>query len=153
MNSVECAYLAGVIDGEGCLSIVKHNNKTSRGWRYEPCLSVSNTDKRLLDWIKNETKVGNVYPKEYKNRKNKLCWVWQTYKIEDITDVLDSTIEYLLVKFQVALLLGEFCLAQSLRLSKWKRQRDKKGRFIKHELPYFTRQHEIYQELRKLNHE
>ena len=152
MNQVECAYLAGIIDGEGCFTIVKHKNNTSRGWRYEPCLSVSNTDERLLRWIQKATHIGSIYSKEYKNRRNKLCWVWQVYKIDDIADVINFTIEYLLVKFQVALLLGEFCLAQFLRLSKWQRQRDEKGRFIKHELPYFGRQHEIYRELKELNH-
>ena len=49
----EIIYLAGIIDGEGGLIISKHTSNNNRGYNYQVRLEVSNTDKRLLDWIFN----------------------------------------------------------------------------------------------------
>lgn len=50
------AYLAGIIDGEGCFFIGKLPKKEGDGYvteHYRGVLKIDNTDARLLDWIDN----------------------------------------------------------------------------------------------------
>ena len=154
INVADCAYLAGLLDGEGNFSLVKHINKTTRGWNYQPTLGVSNTDVRLLEWCKTTTGCGGYWNKDYKNRNknHKKPYAWHVYDMEDICEMVSAVIPHLKSKFQQALLLSEFCLIRLFQRDKWKRQRDDRGRFIKGKLPYNKRQHEIFRELRELNH-
>jgi len=52
-NPIKLAYLAGIIDGEGCLHIgqanTNHKSKITRHHRC--CLKVDNTDEILIDWL------------------------------------------------------------------------------------------------------
>lgn len=148
------SYLAGIIDGEGNFSVVKHVNDTSRGWNYQPCLGVSNTDKNLVEWCEWFTGCGGCWSKDYKKRKkkHKLPWVWQVYDMSDIIKIVDAVVPFLIVKEQQALLLMEFCTIRLAKLKYWNRKRDRKGRFIRDALAYSSREHEIYNLLKELNH-
>lgn len=44
--STNLSYLAGIVDGEGCISLEKRENNN-----YRIVISVANTDGRLIDWI------------------------------------------------------------------------------------------------------
>jgi hypothetical protein len=47
------AYLAGIIDGEGCIYIGSHSSNKESGARYfVTSVQVANTDERLIDWLK-----------------------------------------------------------------------------------------------------
>jgi len=48
MTKTELAYVAGIIDGEGTIAL-NRKYKTSK-WRW-PRISISNTDKRLIDYL------------------------------------------------------------------------------------------------------
>ncbi|WP_112181803.1 LAGLIDADG family homing endonuclease [Paraliobacillus zengyii] len=48
MNNCEAAYLAGIIDGEGSITLTRMHEKENR----RPCISVASTDKELLEYIK-----------------------------------------------------------------------------------------------------
>jgi hypothetical protein len=65
-------YLAGIIDGEGCITIM------SRGQNQKPVVAVivSNTDPRLMAYLKDNFG-GNVriQAKQVGNRKP--CWQWR----------------------------------------------------------------------------
>lgn len=46
------AYMAGIIDGEGCISIsASFDKKKSKSWSYTPKVQINNCDTRMLDWI------------------------------------------------------------------------------------------------------
>ena len=53
IKNVIKAYIAGLIDGEGCVSICrrKHRQRKSNNWYYEPQVVVANTDKRMMDFL------------------------------------------------------------------------------------------------------
>jgi hypothetical protein len=38
------AYTAGIIDGEGCINVTTHKNKTKKGFSYQLFVSVWNTE-------------------------------------------------------------------------------------------------------------
>jgi len=55
-NPIDLAYLAGIIDGEGCLGIYKIKTKTSTGFYHRGVLKIDNTQKELIDWLINTFK-------------------------------------------------------------------------------------------------
>lgn len=53
-NPLDLAYLAGIVDGEGCFHACKLKNKPGDGYKnghYRCVLKVSNTDVRLFKWL------------------------------------------------------------------------------------------------------
>lgn len=54
-DPLHLSYLAGIIDGEGCFSICLLKKNVNDGYinpHYRGCMKVSNTDKKLIDWLK-----------------------------------------------------------------------------------------------------
>lgn len=59
MNKLEAAYLAGIIDGEGSITLTRiHRNENRR-----PCITISSSDKELLIYIQ-KIAGGNIIPKK-----------------------------------------------------------------------------------------
>lgn len=55
MTNEQIAYLAGIIDGEGCIRVVEEKAKYSRGSvnpRFRMLLQITNTNLGLLEWLK-----------------------------------------------------------------------------------------------------
>lgn len=53
MTETEIAYLAGIIDGEGCFFIgLFQTEATHNLLNYHTYIKISNTDKDLMDWIR-----------------------------------------------------------------------------------------------------
>lgn len=51
MKEWEASYIAGIIDGEGTISLTRMHKGEFR----RPCISISSTDKELLIYIKSLT--------------------------------------------------------------------------------------------------
>ena len=73
MTSTERAYVAGIIDGEGCIEF-KWSNRTRKDRKGHPKyqtlivrLEVPQVDKRLIDWLMEITKEGTRGMKYYPN--------------------------------------------------------------------------------------
>jgi hypothetical protein len=61
MIETDKAYLAGIIDGEGCICFHKtHKNDVIRNSSYCPRVRITNTNKPLLDWVMVTVGLGNV---------------------------------------------------------------------------------------------
>src|SRR3954469_3813136 len=100
-DPIRCAYLAGILDGEGCLGI---GLRIRRGCRYiVATVQVTNTDVRLLEWLMQYYE-GNIYPrsKEVGNRKPVYLWSVASRKA---MRVVNDAFPYLIVKREQALLL------------------------------------------------
>lgn len=59
MSPVDAAYLAGLIDGEGSISLTRIH----RGQNRQLVVTISNTELALLEWTKNATGVGKITAK------------------------------------------------------------------------------------------
>ncbi len=68
MTQVELSYLAGIIDGEGCIYI--EPNRTGKAFRLR--LVIVSTDKVLIDWIVLKTGLGTVQEKPEKLNRRKV---------------------------------------------------------------------------------
>jgi len=98
------AYIAGILDAEGTISVKEHRKKDDwhRGRCYlEPVLAVYNTDIRLLEWLKKTTACGLISPhwqlkKGLGNRKP--CYVWKTNAEYAFKGIVEQVKEFLLLK-------------------------------------------------------
>lgn len=94
-------YIAGFFDGEGCLSI--HNRRGKRGGGIQYQLSLTQTDRKVLDQIQKFINAGKVYESDSKgNKKWKPCWLkayaLRISKRKDILSFLDNIEDKIIVK-------------------------------------------------------
>ncbi|RXM59088.1 LAGLIDADG family homing endonuclease [Clostridium tetani] len=94
LTSEEKAYIAGIIDGEGSIMLLKfHRNQFP-----SPCISVSSTTIELLNWIKSVTKVGTIKNKKnYNSEKHRNSFTY-TIKYNDAINLLVQIEPYLVIK-------------------------------------------------------
>ncbi len=55
----DAAYIAGLIDGEGCIGI-SYRRRTNRAARFQPCVAINITDRDVLRWMAEITGLGAV---------------------------------------------------------------------------------------------
>jgi len=94
MEEWKIIYLAGIIDGEGSISILKQKNR--KNCSYSLFLAVNNTDKRLVDWLK-ENFNGNYCVAEEKDNQSRM-YNWRLYKQNDIINLLKRIKPYSVIK-------------------------------------------------------
>ena len=52
VSEIDLAYAAGILDGEGCITISRKNKPQAKfGADYVLFVEVGNTDKRLIEWL------------------------------------------------------------------------------------------------------
>ncbi|MFA5037796.1 MAG: LAGLIDADG family homing endonuclease [Candidatus Izemoplasmatales bacterium] len=113
MNDTTKAYLAGFIDGEGCIRIVECKAKWSRGSinpRFREHLQVSNTNFEVMEWIR-ENFGGCITVKSegikkdgiYRKKQWKICW----YDLQAV-NLLKLMLPFLIVKNEEARVCIEF---------------------------------------------
>ena len=82
----ECdrAYIAGLFDGEGCVSYKQYNRKRAHNKKAYPTwqirLEIAMTDKSVLVWLNEILGVGTVGEKRYKTKYTagwKKQWRWR----------------------------------------------------------------------------
>tara|TARA_R100000426_G_scaffold5850_1_gene7903 strand:- start:201 stop:623 length:423 start_codon:yes stop_codon:yes gene_type:complete len=83
-SNTNLAYIAGLFDGEGCVSYKQYDRKRPHNKRAYPTwsirLEISMTDQSVLKWIHEILKVGTVNPKRYKTKYTlgwKKQWRWR----------------------------------------------------------------------------
>jgi len=89
LTDVEFAYMAGIIDGEGCLSIFKlgKDYKTRQRDYLAAKLTITNTSLVLLDWI--VERFGGKIGTRTKIKNRKTCYYWHAHG-----DRLDFILEH-----------------------------------------------------------
>jgi len=102
------AYMAGIIDGEGSLSISKTTLKKYAKYSpvYRARIGLGMTDKEIVQLFSNEFG-GNIYTESVPNRK--LMYRWSRCGNSSVTGVLKILYPYLTGKKLQAELLIEFC--------------------------------------------
>ena len=92
--------MAGIIDGEGTIVISKH--KKGNKIKYEAWIGVTNLDKRLLDWLKNN--FGGRIGKQYYGKQYSQ-WILHCGKA---ADVLRNIYPFLVIKQEQADIFFKF---------------------------------------------
>lgn len=97
---IERAYLAGLIDGEGSIMLVGRNRANGPMLR----VNVSNTDRRLLDWLAERFggTVRVMWRSQQEVRPNeRVCYSWQR-DCRQCREVLEAALPYLISKREQA---------------------------------------------------
>jgi len=131
LSDVERAYLAGIIDGEGSISLIDNRKSSQR--KLTPVIAIGNTNLKMIEWLS-----GHL-PKHYKHSKqgwksSRLMWIIRISGMHRVRWVLEQVKPYLIAKREQADVLLEFC---QLRM---------RGR-----TSYSVREREIKQKLTELN--
>ncbi len=94
MTNEQKAYIAGIIDGQGSIMLLRfHNNQFP-----SPCISISSTTIELLEWIKSITKIGSIKSKKNYNIEKYADSFTYTVKYNDAIDLLIQIEPYLIIK-------------------------------------------------------
>jgi hypothetical protein len=151
----DLGYIAGMLDGEGCISFISTRRKGGYDYYY-PYVSIANIDLNMLKWIQTVTGFGkirrlNTQPKK-EWRQRVPTYTWQASSFAEMYRFLTDLLPALKVKKRQAELVLEFLEIQSQK-PRAKAIRDPKtGLFIRRiPIPHTQRQIEIYNEVRKLN--
>lgn len=163
MNITECAYCAGIIDGEGTISISVHEQLGRRRnnivfpnqklKQVSKVIRVCNTDIRLLEWLANITGYGKV-TKLYQNPSTKYdrfrkgnikpLYSWAIWGF-NIKSFLMEISPYLVIKKRHSELMLE-----SIKLS-WNRGNRGKGAGYFYTPEVWEKQLKIVSEIHELN--
>ncbi len=81
----KCIYLAGILDGEGCITVGAGQRKTCVN--YNPIFCVQNTSKELIDWL-HLTFGGQTYLSKKVTVRTKPAWMWRITKKSKIEALL-----------------------------------------------------------------
>ena len=84
MRDTDLAYIAGLFDGEGCVSYKQYDRKRSNNKKAYPTWSIrmeiAMTDRSILYWVHEVLGVGTVNPNRYKTKYTvgwKKQWRWR----------------------------------------------------------------------------
>jgi hypothetical protein len=106
----DAAWLAGLIDGEGCISVVRQVRPDRPSVRYWIQLRLQMTHFPTLERVQELTGIGKVHPrKSHVPEIGKQPWYWNVASRE-AADVLKAVLPYLVTKRIEAELAMEFWL-------------------------------------------
>ena len=97
LTEPEKAYLAGIIDGEGSISLVRHKGPRCGLHNLDAVVKVTNTDSVLIGWLREKTGVGSIYHRSRAGSRYRDVYtiVWATTAVRDI---LEAVLPYLVIK-------------------------------------------------------
>jgi hypothetical protein len=142
IKETELAYLAGIIDGEGTISIhahtKRHQTKARKGEPYrilQPVVHIYNTDTVLMDWLCNRIgfKMNSRDRRKARTSYQVIVSGYRTYAL------LTPLLSYLISKKPLALLLMEYTEIRALRSD------------TEYNPSYGRREVEIWQTLQEMN--
>ena len=107
LSEVEKAYLAGFIDGEGCITLKLYSRKWKNERQYVTAkITVTNAHRDVIAFV------GYVFNRKITEEKRynwKTAWRVQIDRLEDVREIIKYLLPYLKVKRKQAELLLEFC--------------------------------------------
>jgi hypothetical protein len=105
-TEVELAYAAGILDGEGCISVRKKENRNGRICYY--CgLAIAMVDQEVPRWLLT-TFGGFLYTSSRKTKAWRTVYIWRVEN-KALMDFLSSILPYLILKKKRAELAIQLC--------------------------------------------
>ncbi len=108
ISNEDLAYIAGFVDGEGTISILRYNRSGNRNRRmdWRAFVGINNTNKEVLEWIRFTVGAGNINANHRKIEGYKTVW---KYNLSGSNSILFSKmlLPYLKIKRTNALILIE----------------------------------------------
>lgn len=80
LTDIDTAYIAGLVDGEGCLAIVRQKNSNCRGgFAYRCGFRIASTNQGIMEWLSEAVGAGCVKSHQPKMRNSKRQWSWDLW--------------------------------------------------------------------------
>ena len=115
MKNTEAAWLAGYIDGDGCISL----SHKGRKWR-TPIIAIDSADKELLDRVV-ELLGGTVILKPKTKDRHRQVYTWRLYGTEKVICTLTELLPYLQCNFKKT--------RANMLVDEWRRCTPRNGRY------------------------
>lgn len=93
MTREDAAYLAGLLDGEGCIQA----RASQHGW-VRPNVEVCMTNSAPLRWARAVTGVGYIYAQKERRQNRRQPWKWIISNPRDAASVLRQVVPFMKVK-------------------------------------------------------
>ena len=100
------AYMAGIIDGEGCILIGRKSQGKGKSPRLTLIVNIVNTNEWLIQWIKMQFG-GNIRNRFPPNPNAKMIWTWRV-ESKKAMELLKLVLPYLQIKRPQAELAIQF---------------------------------------------
>lgn len=87
LSSTDAAYIAGLIDGEGTVTLTRKHRNENR----QLCVSISSTERPMLEFVKHSTGVGKITNKRTSKSIHSPSYTFAVYNrqaLELLRDVL-----------------------------------------------------------------
>ena len=105
MTKEEKAYLAGLVDGEGTVTLARQ----SKSQQPQPRLAISNNSLELLEWVRRKPGCGVIIRRTPRKDWHNTSYVWQAQRAGSVLNVLTEIKPYLILKkAHAALLLSSY---------------------------------------------
>lgn len=147
-TELQKSYLAGFIDGEGYIGITFQRKKetkiSSATPRYHPFLIIVNTNKEILDFIKDIIGEGKVYIGKKSNGRWKESYQYKLTKADNLEEILTAILPYLKLKNRQCEVLLDF-------IKRRKSIKPKVGKGSRGITSFSQKDHRLYQKLLLLN--
>lgn len=94
LSSEEKAYIAGIIDGEGSIMLIRfHSNQLPA-----PCITIASTSLELLQWVKDKSGLGSIKSKKNYCPTNHKDSYTYTVRYDEVISLLKEVEPYLVIK-------------------------------------------------------
>ncbi|MGD0331223.1 MAG: hypothetical protein ABSB40_12410 [Nitrososphaeria archaeon] len=115
------AYIAGIMDSDGCFMITRHKRKTQRknyphmvegwSWTYMPSVKVAMINHEAIEFIVEKTQAGtcNLYGARPSRPNSHPMYEWGIRNRKQIVPFIENIMPYLKVKKQRAQFLLDYC--------------------------------------------
>jgi hypothetical protein len=106
-SETDWAYLAGLLDGEGCIGVHlrarqhRGSEQKNHAPSFRILLNVTNTNREVLDWLRSYLG-GSVTQKTRETLRNRPAWVWRQQRTDAAQAILKKCLPYLKIKRQQA---------------------------------------------------
>jgi len=150
MNKLEAAYIAGFIDGEGCLTLGKSPaRRNGRSPEYSIIIAIANTKIEILKWIKKTAHLGGCMGINKKKPANHAISYQLHLRTKDSLNLLAEIYPYLRLKKQQAEILFEFYKLRKLNPKRWNPIKSMGS--LPSSPEYIKNQERYYKKIRELN--
>ena len=99
-------YIAGLVDSEGCIGIIKRPSKHA----LDPYLHINICHEDVLKQVQNTLGTGRLYKESRQSKGGLDCYMYSCNSRSDLLKVLPLLLPHLIVKKQLAEIVYEYCL-------------------------------------------
>jgi len=142
MSKTTAPYLAGFVDGEGYLGILKIKKGEKKDWSsanahyFKPVIKIANTDKAIIQWLYDS--YGGSFEMRLGKGNSKTSYCWSLKSVYQLEKFIRAIKPFLRIKQEQATILLEFIKTVN------------KGLPLKHHTN--EKREELYTKIRELNH-